>query len=85
MNEYLNSIGGTVDEYTEAAAYYDALEENNTKVKLKPCPFCGGKAKRGLFMGLSTVVCTNCPACVLPVPGEKYEDRVRDWNKREEG
>lgn len=29
MSEYLDSIGGTVDEYTEAAAYYDALEENN--------------------------------------------------------
>ena len=61
--------------------------------ELKPCPFCGGKAKVYRFGKTDklsvTVKCTVCKAQVQPIhamPHFSYKARVeivtRDWNRR---
>ncbi len=59
--------------------------------ELKPCPFCGGKAKlypcrkpngNGLFRDyLYTVVCSN-DNCHGKPSYETREEAVKAWNKR---
>lgn len=56
---------------------------------LKSCPFCGGKAHIALFLGRYSVVCTNCPACMVPSPinYDEYKDTfelVECWNTRQQ-
>ncbi|QJD58157.1 restriction alleviation protein, Lar family [Pseudomonas sp. gcc21] len=56
--------------------------------ELKPCPFCGGEAKRitlddeANFDG-DAIVCTSCDACSRVVFGEK-EGLVDAWNRRQQ-
>lgn len=49
--------------------------------KLKPCPFCGGKA---IYAGLRgknyEICCLDCPAFIVD---RTIEDAVKAWNKRE--
>lgn len=53
-----------------------------TEQKLKPCPFCGGKAKvwEDLFIRFSwTTYCVKCGASVREGTKEKV---IEAWNKR---
>ena len=61
--------------------------------ELKPCPFCGGKAKVILFLCHRAVACTECPACILPdkesmkrfeLGDNETEERIKEWNRRAE-
>lgn len=59
------------------------------KIKLKPCPFCGGEAKVGRIFGHETVFCTGCDACILPSPYNSFanadnelDESIKMWNKR---
>lgn len=54
---------------------------------LDTCPFCGGEAKIQLFLGRYSIVCTNCPAFMVPSPVDydEYQDTfsiVECWNSR---
>ena len=53
-----------------------------SEVKLKPCPFCGSKAKMRHYIQLSYyyVQCLNCygAACMCNMP----EEAAEAWNRR---
>jgi Lar family restriction alleviation protein len=55
--------------------------------KIKPCPFCGGKAdvtryyESGEEIG-SAIVCNNCGVSVHNVEADNVQDNVKAWNKR---
>lgn len=56
------------------------------KIELKPCPFCGGKAKMVVYPNYNdgndyVVICTKCDAGV-PNWCETEEEATRQWNKR---
>lgn len=61
-----------------------------SEIKLKPCPFCGGKAV--LFVdGGVRVMCTECSASskvskdsitVKRISGGATESVIRAWNRR---
>lgn len=58
------------------------------KVKLMPCPFCGGEATIAVRMPLRTtyysVTCTRCNLHLLGEPPfRKKEDAVLAWNTRQ--
>lgn len=56
--------------------------------KLKPCPFCGGKAETdygndyncGLLGHTWTVSCSKCG--VSKVCNKTEEDAIKEWNRR---
>lgn len=50
--------------------------------ELKPCPFCGGKAKYNLFCGNVCITCTECMGGVFPTRGNTKEQAAEDWNRR---
>lgn len=57
---------------------------------LKPCPFCGGKAKFSSYYGSWKVVCTGCGVRTKP-RGERATDKEgilqivgKKWNRRAE-
>ncbi len=55
--------------------------------KLKPCPFCGGKAKLsniGAQAGLFCVKCDDCWAKSIFVDSHKQEEAIKAWNTRHE-
>jgi len=49
--------------------------------KLKPCPFCGGKA--AINYEKMTVYCTDCPAEICAGVYDNLNDNVECWNDRE--
>lgn len=50
--------------------------------ELKPCPFCGGKAKINLFLGNYCVTCDSCPGAIFPCRGMKKKEAIKAWNRR---
>ena len=61
--------------------------ENLSKIKLKPCPFCGGEAHIDCFPGLYRPyfpVCNNemCIACDTIVTFLTEKDAAEAWNRR---
>ena len=54
-------------------------------IKLKPCPFCGGKAEIRRDSETETffvVICTNCPATVSRSWFSKKQEAINAWNMR---
>lgn len=57
-------------------------------IELKPCPFCGGKARLFVSNGVR-VFCTKCSATTrILVDSERVgtstvEDVIKAWNRRE--
>ena len=50
------------------------------EIKLKPCPFCNGKAE---MMGI-TFVYVKCLKCGVETMGYKEEDEAAEaWNRRD--
>lgn len=56
------------------------------EIKLKPCPFCGGKAffanRFALGRRCRTVVCEDCSAVITNFQGEDKEGAAALWNMR---
>lgn len=56
-------------------------------LKLKPCPFCGGKAYYKYIIPINKVVCKNCGATPY-VFSDEYEvmdskyRAIEAWNRR---
>jgi hypothetical protein len=51
--------------------------------ELKPCPFCGGKAKVSLFLGNYCVTCCDCLGSIVPDKGMTKDYAIKAWNRRE--
>ena len=49
--------------------------------KLKPCPFCGGKAKLFNIYDCYSVICQNCDSKTDDFLHDKY-GAIKAWNKR---
>ncbi|MGR3292522.1 MAG: Lar family restriction alleviation protein [Candidatus Scalindua sp.] len=47
-------------------------------MKLKPCPFCGGKAQRGIM----NVWCENCGVETRLDSDASQEEIAERWNRR---
>lgn len=49
-------------------------------IKLKPCPFCGGKARGFSHCSINYIKCMTCRT----VSGiyDTYKDAVAAWNRR---
>lgn len=54
----------------------------NDNIILKPCPFCGGKAKFSLLLSNYHVVCTECMGAVFPYKGMTKKEAAEAWNTR---
>ena len=54
--------------------------------KLKPCPFCGGKAIKKNYSNdgfvITFIFCSNCPAQTRPYLSE--ETAIEEWNRRDD-
>lgn len=48
------------------------------KIELKPCPFCGGKAKLERSATAVAVACEDCDAEILRTSGTAMSLRPRD-------
>lgn len=61
--------------------------EKPKKAKLKPCPFCGGKARLIYSMPFNAVHCTKCKVFGKTIV-DSYEQRdgkaeaIKAWNRR---
>lgn len=55
------------------------------KVKLRACPFCGGKAEfiDEDFEGPMIIRCIECAATIPVAWGESKETIIEQWNTRE--
>ena len=51
-----------------------------TEPKLKPCPFCGGKAIPYIDCGYHIAECEDCEA--MSCEHETAEETIEAWNKR---
>ena len=49
--------------------------------ELKPCPFCGGKARLDIDLEWYYVYCTKCQA---QVEGDWRAEAIKMWNRRVE-
>ncbi len=63
-------------------------EKMSDKIELKPCPFCGGKAKMVVYTNYNdyndyVVNCTKCGASV-PIWHETEKEAAQWWNRRDE-
>lgn len=54
------------------------------EIELKPCPFCGGKARKfsGFIAGVTMIVCNNCRAKVSFSGKEQEQETVNAWDRR---
>lgn len=48
--------------------------------ELKPCPFCGGKARLDRYEHFYRVLCTDCPASTEWLYSE--QEAIEAWNRR---
>lgn len=71
------SQGAMSDEYKNAM--YDAIRKSAPE--LKPCPFCGGKARAYKYAGEEWV---GCQICCIRTPMKELEKAIADWNRRVE-
>lgn len=59
-----------------------------SKVKLKPCPFCGAQPEREKFMSMGkiyySISCTNEKCFVQPFTAGHINSSIptKEWNKR---
>ena len=58
------------------------MNNNENEFILRPCPFCGGRAKFSLMLSNSHVTCTNCLGAIFPGKGMTKEDAAKAWNSR---
>ena len=49
--------------------------------ELKPCPFCGGKAKIERYTIKPYAACTEC-GCSMPDRHQTVEQAIEAWNRR---
>lgn len=61
----------------------------NNRDEIKPCPFCGGKAKLRYSKPFSVAVCTRCNAHGKIVvdreeEGDGKEEALSAWNRRKQ-
>jgi Lar family restriction alleviation protein len=63
------------------------LELEYKEVELKPCPFCGSKAKLHSNADRHVILCSkeDCHAAFVARSFESEEDAIAAWNKRENG
>lgn len=51
------------------------------RLKLKPCPFCGGKAR--IYFYKSSGWNITCNKCRINIHGYAFKDKLREhWNMR---
>lgn len=56
-------------------------ERTRTETGLKPCPFCGSRAK--IYQAYDNNFCIQCPKCTVTSPYCKSkEEAVEAWNRR---
>lgn len=54
-----------------------------SKIKLKPCPFCGGKAELLIVPDKMTRWVIRCvKGCCCQFPHVSDHDAVEEWNRR---
>ncbi len=56
-------------------------------VDIKPCPFCGGRARMSYSLGKAYIECSNTECNVKPstwlyVTTNKVDKLVKIWNRR---
>lgn len=51
-----------------------------SEIKLKPCPFCGGKA--GLWLDIGKEYSVRCKRCDARMLASSAESAIRKWNNR---
>ena len=53
------------------------------ETELKPCPFCGGKARiTKSNLGTNLIYCTECPTTFGRYWFSKKRDIIKAWNRR---
>lgn len=52
----------------------------NYELELKPCPFCGEKARIDRYEHFYRVLCTDCPALTEWLYSE--QEAINHWNTR---
>ena len=72
--------------YQEKEAGEKQIQEELKKLKLKSCPFCGGKAHLEKMGSPHHVFCTVCGAKTTGVGFEKEGEKsaIEKWNRRVE-
>lgn len=64
------------------------IEKEKSKIKLKPCPFCGGEAKFGTVEKLfaygssEELECVFCSKCAATIEVDENPDAIAAWNTR---
>ena len=59
------------------------VRAGSSRLELKPCPFCGGKAryvdKWGIWTNSDSVICIECGAVICR---DAEADAIAAWNRR---